>query len=604
LIPDAKISEIRQRTDLAELVGEYVTLKRSGANLKGVCPFHADSDPSFNVNEARQFFHCFGCSASGDAFAFLMRIEGLDFTEAAIRLAARAGVTLPSQDQSPEVRTKEAKKREARKRRHFILEEAAKFFEEALRSDGGAPARAAIGERNVSEETVARFRMGYAPAGWSSLIDYMAKQRQVSARELERVGLALPRKNGPGFYDRFRHRLMFTITDPGGQPIAFSGRVLDADEAKQGAKYINSPETEDYTKGHVLFGLHQARVAISKKREAILVEGNFDVLSMAEVGIDNVVAPLGTALTTEQALLLRRRVENVLVMFDGDDAGRKAARRAFPLLARAGIASYYISLPMGEDPDSVIRKGGAAGILERLSAKVGMLDQIVSDSAAGCDGSLQDKARRIEALKPYVSALSTPMQSDLYRGKIADAFGVDRRSVSRALGGARLTDPGPQGRPIREKPGTVEERALVGLIIDMPEFGARIEEARLTNLITSPSLKRVLERIAFLVKRQEFSLAEVTAAAGDERTATWISGRAMKSLYEKKEISERAFSEIVDKLTKRDIKQQLRELDNQIRLASSQGDDVRVLELSRKRTDLQRNSLMSVPKFDLDESSV
>ena len=605
MIPEAKISEIRERTNLVELVGEYVTLRRAGANFKGVCPFHADADPSFNVSEGRQFFHCFGCGASGDVFGFLMRIEGLDFTEAAIRLAGRAGVTLPAKESSPQSRTMEEQKRQARNRRHFILEEAAKFFEARLSAADGSAARSAIAARGISPETTTRYRLGYAPAEWSALIDYMARVNQVSAKELAQVGLAIPKKTGTGFYDRFRNRLMFAVTDPGGQPIAFSGRALDEEEAKKGAKYINSPETEDYIKGKVLFGLHQARVPLSKTREAVLVEGNFDVVSLAEAGIENAVAPLGTALTAEQALLLRRRVEKVLVMFDGDSAGRKAARRAFPLLAKAGLASYVITLPQGDDPDSMVRKGGAESILERFSAKVGLLDQIISDAATECDGSLQDKARRIEDLKTYISALSSNMEMDLYRGKIADAFGVDRRSVARALGGTRLSEPpSPPKNTGPAIPGTPEEREIVGLIIDMPEFGGRIYEAGLVEMVTSPSLRRVLERIAFLSERREFILSEAVAAAGDERTEVWLSGRAMHCFYEKKEKAEQAFAEIVDKLSKKNIKQQLRELDTKIRLASSEGDDMRVLELSRKRTDLQRNSLISVPKFDLDESPV
>jgi DNA primase len=303
-------------------------------------------------------------------------------------------------------------------------------------------------------------------------------------------------------------------------------------------------------------------------------------------------------------MLLRRRVENVLVMFDGDAAGRKAARRAFPLLAKAGVASYIVTLPAGEDPDSVVRKDGAEGILKQFSEKVGLLDQIISDAAAECDGSLQDKARRIEDLKGYVNVLSSSMQMDLYRGRIADAFGVDRRSVARALGGTRLTEPPQPVRKEAAKPGNTEERELVGLIIDMPDLGERIAREQWIDLITSPSLKRVLERVAFLSERQEFVLSEVIEAAGDERTVAWLSERAMSCFYEKKEKAEQALSEIVDKLSKRNIKQQLRELDNQIRLASSQGDDMRVLELSRQRTDLQRMSLISVQKFDLDESSV
>lgn len=588
MIPDAKVSEIRERMDIVEVIGEYVTLRRAGANLKGVCPFHADSDPSFNVNPARQFFHCFGCGASGDLFGFVMRMEGISFTEAARRLAARAGVTLPEPSKSPQARTQEEARQEARKRRRFVLEEAAAFFETQLQTAAGKRAREAIAARGISEEVAARYRLGYAPDAWSSLLDHMGPKR-ISPKELETVGLVLQRKGGSGCYDRFRDRLMFTITDPGGQPIAFSGRALNPDEAARGAKYINSPETEEYTKGKVLFGLHQARVAMSKSQEAILVEGNFDVVSLAEAGIENVVAPLGTALTSEQALLLRRRVERVVLMFDGDEAGRKASTRAFPILANAGLASYSVPLPSGEDPDSLVRTKGADEVVAMIEKKSGLLDQIIQLTAATCDGSLQDKARKIEKLKPFIHALGTRMEMDLYRGRIAALFNVDERVVFRALS---ATPPPPDAGsgdasgPL-PLPGRLEERELVGLLLDFPDFYTQAEARGVLEYISSPSLRRVIERIGFLLERRESSVAELQNAAGDPRTARWLGERAMVCLYTEKEKANQAFEEVSKKLGKRPIREQIKELDQQIRLASAAGDDARVLELSRKKADLQ-----------------
>ncbi len=588
MIPDAKVSEIRERMDIAEVIGEYVTLKRAGANLKGVCPFHADADPSFNVNPARQFFHCFGCGASGDIFGFVMRIEGIGFSEAARQLAARAGVTLPETAKSAQARTQEEAHQEARKRRRFILEEAATFFETQLQTAAGRKAREAIDIRGVSEEVATRYRLGYAPDAWSDLLDHMGR-KHVSPKELEAVGLVLPRKSGTGYYDRFRDRLMFTITEPGGQPIAFSGRALNPDEAARGAKYINSPETEEYKKGKILYGLHQARIAMSKSQEAILVEGNFDVVSLAQAGIENVVAPLGTALTSDQALLLRRRVERVVLIFDGDEAGRKASTRAFPILASVGLASYSVSLPPGEDPDSLVRMKGADEVVAMIEKRSGLLDHIIQLTAASCDGSLQDKARKIEKLKPYIHALGSRMEMDLYRGKVAEVFDVDERIVFRALsttpprsdaGSADASDP-------LALPGRLEERELVGLLLDFPDFYTLVAERGVLELLSSPSLRRVIERIGFLLERRESSVADLQNAAGDPRTARWLGERAMVCLYTEKEKANQAFKEVTAKLGKRPIEERIKELDQQIRLASAEGDDARVLELSRKKTDLQ-----------------
>jgi DNA primase len=576
LFPDSKIAEIRERADIAEIIGEYVTLRRAGSNLKGVCPFHADSDPSFNVNPARQFFHCFGCGASGDVFSFVSRIEGIDFTESLRRLAGRYGVSLPTPKVSEKSRTQAEQANQARKRRFFILEQAARFYEERLKTPQGAIAREALQARGVDDDTAARFRLGYAPDAWSGLIDFFSRQ-QVSPRELEAVGLALPRKSGNGYYDRFRNRLMFTVTDPSGRPIAFSGRALSREEAERGAKYINSPETEEYKKGHVLYGLHQARVPLSKSGEAIIVEGNFDVVSLSGVGIENVVAPLGTALTQEQAMLLRRRVERVVVLFDGDDAGRKAAARAFPVLAKAAIASYTAALPANEDPDSLVRRQGREGVLK-----------IIADTVTACDGSAQDKARRIEKLKPFVDALPSMVEKDLYRGRIAEAFGVGEQIVFRALGGSwRPMGDVPPDRTRKAPPGKSEERELIGLLLDFPNLFEKVQAEGTLHLFSTPSLKRIAERMATLSGSQEASVAELIDAADDSAVGTWLAERAMVCLYDDKEKALRALDEIGSKLTRKPIKDQIKELDQQIRLASSNGDDTRVLELSRKKADLQ-----------------
>lgn len=590
MIPDSKIAEIRERADIAELIGEYVTLRRAGANMKGVCPFHADSDPSFNVNPARQFFHCFGCGVSGDVFSFLSRIEGIDFMEAARRLAGRYGVTLPTPQRSEKAKSREEQANRARKRRLYILEEAAAFFEKNLSipGPGAEAARSALRERGVSVETAVRFRLGYAPDAWSGLIDHF-RSKQVSQNELEAVGLVLPRKSGNGYYDRFRHRLMFTVTDPSGRPIAFSGRALGEDDAKRGAKYINSPETQEYKKGHVLYGLHQARVPLSKSGEAILVEGNFDVVTLSGAGIENVVAPLGTALTQEQAVLLRRRVERVIVMFDGDNAGRKAATRAFPLLAKASLASYTAPLPAGEDPDSLVRRDGIEGVEGILARKVGLLDQIITDTVAACDGSAQDKARRIEKLKPYVDSLGSPVEKDLYRGRIAELFGVGDRVVFRALsrGSGPISEPPEPGRRSGSLPGKVEEREMIGLLLDFPSLYEQVVAQDVVHLMTSVPMQRVLEKIITLSTDREVAVSALIEAAGDPAVGRWIGERAMISLYEDAEKAQQAFNETVRKLGRKPIQEQIEELDQQIRLASTNGDDNRVLELSRKKADLQ-----------------
>lgn len=600
MIPDAKIAEIRQRADIAEVVAEYVALRRAGANLKGVCPFHADSDPSFNVNPARQFYHCFGCGASGDVFSFVERIEGIDFTETARRLASRYGIELAEFKMTSAARSQAERAREARTRRRFILEEATRFFESRLAEPEGQQAVKALEARGVSESTARMFRLGCAPAAWSSLTDDL-KKKNISPKELEEVGLSIERQGG-GYYDRFRNRLVFTITDPGGAPIAFSGRALGDDPQDRAAKYINSPETPEYAKGQVLFGLYQARVPLTKYREAILVEGNFDVVTLFEAGFENVLAPLGTALTREQALLLRRRVERVVLLFDGDGAGRAAAHRAFPVLAAAGLASYVVTLPQGEDPDSFVRRNGAPALRELLSKKTGLLDQIISDSVAACDGSAQDIARRIERMAPFIREIRNSTEIDVYRAKIADGFKVPHETVFRVLRGLKrgeseIATPRSRVNPV----GQAAERELIGVLFDFPELLQGLSDRDTISLLTTPAIKAFVEEMERRFARKELFVADLVSKITEDPLKNWIAERAMVRLYKDEDRARRALDEIRVQLVRTRTSEEIRELEKQIQLAGSRGEDMRVLELSRKKADLQRASaLKTAPLFDAE----
>jgi DNA primase len=587
VIPEAKIAEIRERADIAEVIGDYVTLKRAGVNLKGVCPFHADTDPSFNVNPDRQFFHCFGCGASGDVFTFVQRIEGLQFTETVERLAKRFGIELPERRMDPAARSAEERARQATRRRRTILEEAAQFFEAQLVSPAARGARELLGERGIDEETAREFRLGYAPDSWQSLLDHLGAKR-IAPREVEQVGLALPRKSGSGYYDRFRNRLVFTVADPSGNPIAFSARALPGDDT--GAKYINSPETPEFTKGKVLYGLHQARVHLSKTREAVLVEGNFDVVSLARAGVGNVVAPLGTALTEDQAAILRRRVERVVVMFDGDSAGRTAAARAFPVLARAGLAAYTAPLPEGEDPDSLVRAGGKAAVEQLLEAKRGLLDEIIDSSAAACDGTAQDAARRIEKLGKFVGAVRSPMEQDLYRQRVADAFGVEPRTVFRYMrGGPRQDRSRPREAADLGPPGRGEERELIGILLDQPGLFERAIASGLLALIENPGLKAIADELALKHRRKDSLIADMmTGGGGGDPAIAWLAERAMHNLYTDSEQAEKALTEVGTRLSQAALTERIREIERQIKLAHSSGDETRILELQREKTEIQR----------------
>jgi DNA primase len=365
-IPEEIVSAVADRTDMLQVLGEYVTLKRAGRTWKGLCPFHGEKTPSFNVNPERGFFKCFGCGESGTVFMFLTKMEGWSFPEAVRHLAQRVGIEIPEGDDEDSGQAQ--RKRKEKERYQQILMMAQRWYEENLWGDRYPEAKAYLRSRGVDEEAGRAFGLGYAPTGWSGVLDAL-KARRVSAQECEEAGLALP--GDRGHYDRFRGRLMFPVVDIWGKVLAFSGRVIEADA--KGAKYINSPETRFYTKGSELYGLATTRKGIKSEDAALLVEGNFDVVTLYARGVQNAVAPLGTAMTERQARLLSRYTQRVYVAFDGDKAGQAATERSLPILLGQALDARVVSMPAGDDPDSLVRREGQ----EALRRAVGLAQPIV-----------------------------------------------------------------------------------------------------------------------------------------------------------------------------------------------------------------------------------
>lgn len=440
--PDT-IAMVKERTDIAALVAETVKLTRRGRTFVGLCPFHQEKTPSFHVNAERGFFHCFGCKESGGPVDFLMKIEGHSFPEAVRVLAERAGITVEETITDQERREANAARR-SKEDLYSVNNLAATFFERSLRGAATHPlARYAqeelarrglpvpkeddgIGEGARIGDTLQAFRIGYAPFGWDGLAMHL-RQQGISPTVGERVGLLVPRSSGSGHYDRFRHRLMFAVTDPMGRVVAFSGRALPdptPDELSAlkitgpspqpdgpPAKYINSPESPIYTKGETLFGLHQARQAIRQGGEALLVEGNFDVVALHARGVGHVVAPLGTAFTVPQAKLLKRFAPSVTVLFDGDTAGRKATRAARIPCREGGLTAKVASLPRGVDPDDLVRTQGVDGLERILKSARGMLEYLIEDALEGDafrGASIEEQRARLRAVQTLLGEETDP----------------------------------------------------------------------------------------------------------------------------------------------------------------------------------------------------
>jgi DNA primase len=351
---DSFLDEIRAATDIVELISPYVKLKKKGKNWFGLCPFHNEKTPSFSVNRERAMYYCFGCGAGGNAITFLVEHDGMSFPQAVEELARRTGIPLPKR----RVDAGAEKRDELR----AALEAAATFFQGRLKETSGKEAVSYLKARGITGATAKAFRLGFAPGGWDELQRHL-ESRGFSAGVMEQAGLVKPREGG-GHYDTFRNRLIFPFMDRRGRITGFGARLLSDEE--EGPKYLNSPETPIFRKGEVLYGLAQAVDALLKEERALLVEGYFDVLSLYQSGIRGVVAASGTAFTDRQALILKRLVKRVLLLFDADPAGLKAALRSYASLAREGLDVSFLTMPAGEDPDTLLHSEGVEAFRSRL----------------------------------------------------------------------------------------------------------------------------------------------------------------------------------------------------------------------------------------------
>jgi DNA primase len=370
-IAQETVEQVAAASDIVAVVSTYFPLKRAGTEFRAICPFHQEKTPSFYVNPSKQSYYCHGCGAGGAVFQFLMQYENIDFPESVRRLASRAGITIVEAELTAEEETKQSLRKRLL-RLHF--EVTAWFHSNLLRTKAAAHARAYLKDRGINIETAKRWQIGYAPNTWDSLVQWAITAGFVKGELIESGLVKLREEGNPRSrpYDRFRDRLMFPIHNDFGEVVAFSGRILDP-KAK-GGKYVNSPETPLFSKGNLLFGLHQSKRFLANARQAIVLEGQLDLITTFEAGIQNVVAPQGTSLTARHAALLRRFADEVVLFFDADAAGQKAAERALEVLFGAGLQVRIGQMPAGEDPDSLIRKSGSDAFRERVESAEDFFD--------------------------------------------------------------------------------------------------------------------------------------------------------------------------------------------------------------------------------------
>jgi DNA primase len=432
-IPTQTIEQVAAANDIVEVIGSYFPLKRAGSSYKALCPFHQEKTPSFHVNPQRQSFHCFGCGVGGTVFRFVMDYEHLDFPSAVRKLAARAGIPIV------EERTFSASDDRQHETRRTLLQlhaEAAEWFHEnLLKREWAAPAREYLKKRGIDRNIAANWQIGFAPDSWDATLKW-ALDRGYRRAEILQSGLVKPRDeerpNDSEVYDRFRGRVMFPICNDVGEVIAFSGRVLASDV--ETAKYLNSPETPLFRKGHILFGLHKTKRALIDANSAVVCEGQLDLITLFEAGITNVVAPQGTAFTEQQARILKRYVEEVVLCFDADAAGQKAAERSLEALLQNDLVVRIAEMPPGEDPDSIVRKRGKQEFEQRISGARDFFDYWIDRKAAAADlTSLSAKMQLARDLAATVSRVHDSMMRREVANKVAARIGVATRDFESLL---------------------------------------------------------------------------------------------------------------------------------------------------------------------------
>lgn len=413
MIPRELIDEILDRTDIVQLIESYLPLKRQGRNMVGLCPFHLEDTPSFSVSSDKQMFYCFGCQKGGNAISFIMEYEHLSFQEAMVKLAQKAGVTLPEREM-----TSQQKRTYDETRRLLQINKAtAAYYREQLKRTSFALAY--LQKRDISEEIASRFQLGYAADSWENLKQFLLK-KGFTEPEMLKAGVVSRGESGK-YFDRFRNRLMFPICDKKGDVIAFGGRVLDDSLPK----YLNTPETSVFHKGQNLYGLHLAFPNIRKEEEAILMEGNVDVITAHQCGVDNAVAPLGTAFTEEHAKILMRYCTRVTVAFDGDGAGQRATDKTLDILMRHGFRVYAMEIPSPHDPDDYLRTYGKIG-WDRLKANsLSYMDFKIKTAMTKFDvATAEGKADILKELGPSLFALKNIVEQSEYIREISEKLDI------------------------------------------------------------------------------------------------------------------------------------------------------------------------------------
>ena len=562
-IPDAFIDDLLARTDLVEVIGARVPLKRQGREYSARCPFHDERSPSFTVSPTKQFYHCFGCGAHGTAISFLMNYDRLEFLDAVEELAKRAGMEVP----------KETFQRNASGETQDLyaaLDAAAQFFRKQL--DASPKAQEYLRLREVDSSNLTRFGIGYAPDGWDGLKNALGTDER-RMRLLESAGLFS--KNDTGrVYDKFRSRVMFPIHDRRGRVIAFGGRVMDPAGTP---KYLNSPETALFHKGRELYGLWQVRQAHSKIERLIVVEGYMDVVALFQYGVTQAVATLGTATTPDHAELLFRNAADVVFCFDGDKAGRgaawKALESALPRM-RDGRQAFFLFLPEGEDPDSIVRKDGAAGFEARVQHATPLSEFLFAELGKDVNlDTLDGRARLAERARPLLAQIPDGAFRDLMHARLTEIAGVGAATAAKPS----AAHPSPRTHAV---PRRSLVRSAIALLLQAPELAQDVSWPPLFAALRQPGVGLLVELIALLRERPNLSTGALLEHMAEREEAAALHKLALQTLPGDAAMWRNEWRDVLAQLDQQTLQQRVEELkarQSEAGLSDEEKDELREL---------------------------
>ena len=598
-LSEEKVSEIRDRSSILEVVSDYVTLKKAGKNHRGLCPFHSEKTPSFMVNEEKQIFHCFGCGEGGDVFTFLMKVGHFSFPQAVEELAKRYGVKLPSRELST-TQKNEMAKREAL---FQINQIASEYFHDLLtKRREGEEGRRYLSQRGISQEVIAEHRLGYSTDRWDGLVRYL-QEKKVSLEMAWELGLIFPKKKvgdstlREGWYDAFRGRILFPIFDLHQRIVGFGGRVIREGQPK----YLNSPESSIYHKGEILYGLHVAKRYAAEKDCVMIVEGYFDLLTLHQYGLKHSVATLGTALTTQHIRTLKRYTKNLITLFDADQAGIQATLRSLPLFLEEEVVGKTIALPRGEDPDGFLRKGNLEDFGKRVEQALPLIDFFFERLMKTTD--LKSVDGKVKVAKEGVALLAKipdKIRRDFYVKALAERLDIQESFLYEMLRSSPK-EPSKAGEDLRkssmDKTFPKSEEMVVRLMVQHPEFILTLSKEEIFKEFENPILQKMAEALEDLYQRKgRLDLPEALANFEED-----LKGRLCEFAFQESGLEGgdrgKILQDCIQKIREKRLKKEKDELLKKIKEAEKQPEGKRLVpllkehqELAKKGRGLQKDS--------------